>query len=84
MPGYRWSAACAERLRTRVTERGYDVGLFREACPQFAAPLGGLTRSLIRSCGVEVARGEGRGPAGEAEATADAVHRLTAQPGWRP
>jgi hypothetical protein len=76
VPGYGVHAEPAERLRTRMAERGYDVGLFREAGPQFAAPLGGRTRCLLRQGGVEVARGEGRT---EAEATAAAVYALTSQ-----
>jgi hypothetical protein len=40
VPGYGVFAEMAERLRTRVAERGYEVGLFREAAagPRFAAP----------------------------------------------
>ena len=82
VPLYGALAEPAERLRTRVTERGYEVGLFREACPPFAEPLGGRTRCLIRSGDAEVARGEASGPAAEARATAAAVRQLTEQAAW--
>jgi hypothetical protein len=81
VPGYGVFAAPAERLRTRMAERGYDIGLFREALPQCAARVGDLTRCLLRADGVEVARREGRS---ESQATAAAVHALTAHPDRRP